>query len=218
MTRLRNLSDILTLLPGFVFGLTLHEFSHAFVAWRLGDPTAKRLGRLTLNPLAHLDLIGSLMLVFAGFGWAKPVPVDVNYLRSPRRDMAFIAAAGPVANIVLATACSLFLRVLLILGLLGSSAAASVTLKVMGQAIWINVILAVFNIIPVPPLDGSRIVAGIVPEEWNYGYEQFERFGPFLLLGLVLLGNLGGVPILSRIIMPMAEPLYNLVTLDWLFH
>ncbi|HEY3296149.1 MAG TPA: site-2 protease family protein [bacterium] len=214
---MRNLSDILTLVPGFVFGLTLHEFSHAFVASRLGDPTAQRMGRLTLNPLAHLDLLGSVMLVAAGFGWAKPVPVDVNYLRSPRRDMALIAVAGPVSNIVLATACALLLRLLFMTGLFGDSTVASVALNVMIQAIQINVILAVFNIIPVPPLDGSRIVAGIVPEAWNHGYEQFERFGPLLLLGLVLIGSVTGVSILSRIIMPMASPIYKLVMLDWLF-
>ena len=98
---MQNLSNILPLIPGFILGLTLHEFSHALVADRLGDSTARRMGRLTLNPLAHLDLFGSLMLIFAGFGWAKPVPVNYHSLRSPRRDMALIAVAGPVSNVVL---------------------------------------------------------------------------------------------------------------------
>ena len=213
-----NLTDILTLAPGFIFGLTFHEFSHAAVASRLGDPTARNMGRLTLNPLAHLDVIGSLMLVFVGFGWAKPVPVDANYLRSPRRDMALIAMAGPVANIILAIACSIALHGLLIGSLLGGSSAAEIIVTLFVQAIQINIILAVFNIIPVPPLDGSRILAGIVPENWNHGYEQFERVGPFFLFGLVLLGSLTGVSILSRIIMPLAEPVYKLVMLNWLFH
>ncbi len=214
---MQNFSHILPLIPGFILGLTIHEFSHAWVADRLGDSTARRMGRLTLNPLAHLDLFGSLMLVFAGFGWAKPVPVDFGALRSPRRDMALIAVAGPVANVILAAALALALRALMpggpsVPGLLPEGA-----LIVFMQGIWINVILAVFNLIPVPPLDGSRIVAGLVPDSWNHGYEQFERIGPLLLLGLVLLASITGVSVLSRIIMPVANPVFKLVMGAWLY-
>jgi Zn-dependent protease len=215
---LLNLTEILTLAPGFIFGLTFHEFSHAFVASRLGDPTARNMGRLTLNPLAHLDLIGSLMLVFVGFGWAKPVPVDAHYLHSPRRDMALIAIAGPVSNVIFAIGCSILLHGLAVGSLLAGSGAGQIIVTLFLQAIWINIILAVFNIIPVPPLDGSRILAGIVPEQWNHGYEQFERVGPLFLFGIILLGSLTGVSIFSRIIMPLAEPVYKLVMLNWLFH
>jgi Zn-dependent protease len=212
----RDFSYILTIVPGFILGLTLHEFSHAWVAYRLGDTTAQRMGRLTLNPLAHLDLFGSLMLVFAGFGWAKPVPVDSSQMRYPRRDMAFVALAGPVSNLLLAIAIALCLKILLMVGLKDMLFQNETILIVIARAVWINVVLAVFNLIPLPPLDGSRILAGIVPEEWNHGYEQMERYGPILLLGLVMLASFTGVSILSRIIMPVADPIYKLIMGMWL--
>jgi Zn-dependent protease len=215
---LQNFSDILTLAPGFIIGLTFHEFSHAYAAYRLGDDTAQRAGRLTLNPAAHLDLFGSLMLIVAGFGWAKPVPVDANNFRSPRRDMALVAMAGPVSNVIMATVFSLLLHFADMAGLPGMMSSASIATLVLVQGVWINVILAVFNLIPVPPLDGSRIVAGVVPPEWNHGYEQFERVGPMLLFGLILLASLSGVSILSRIMMPVAEPLFRFIMGAWLFH
>jgi Zn-dependent protease len=214
---LPNLTQILPLIPGFILGLTLHEFSHALMADRLGDHTARRMGRLTLNPIAHLDLFGSLMLIFAGFGWAKPVPVNYSALRSPRRDMALIAVAGPVANVILAAVLAFVLRVLMPAGPNAPGLLPESVLLVFFQGIWINVILAVFNLIPVPPLDGSRIVAGLVPEHWNHGYEQFERIGPLLLLGLVLLASVTGVSVLSRIIMPVANPVFKLVMGAWLY-
>jgi Zn-dependent protease len=214
-----NYSNILSLLPGFIIGLTIHEFSHAYVATRLGDPTARAMGRLTLNPLAHLDLFGSLMLIFAGFGWAKPVPVNAGYLHSPRRDMAMIAFAGPVSNVLLALLVGFGLRAAYPDGYLAAQSASPVTamtIWIAVQAVWINVILAAFNMIPIPPLDGSRILAGIVPEHWNHGYEQFERIGPMLLLGLVLLANFGGVSIFNRLVSPIAKPLLAFILGSWL--
>lgn len=208
-----NTLRIITLIPGFVLGLTLHEFSHALVAVRLGDPTARQLGRLSLNPLRHLDLFGSLMLILAGFGWAKPIPVDARYLRSPRRDMAMIALAGPLSNLVLAVVLAMMLRLVLAAG---GTSSSSVLILLLVQAVWINLVLAVFNLIPLPPLDGSRIVAGVVPEQWNRGYDQLERFGPMILLALVLAANLTGVSVLSRFIMPVANPLFNLLMGKWL--
>ncbi|MFZ5432551.1 MAG: site-2 protease family protein [Calditrichota bacterium] len=205
---MENTSRILTLIPGFLFGLTLHEFSHAWAATRLGDPTARRLGRLSLNPLAHLDLFGSLALIFIGFGWAKPVPVDPNYLRSPRRDMALIAAAGPVSNLLIAIVLAALAR----LALVGSNAiegSVSTGILILVQAVWINIVLAIFNLIPLPPLDGSRVLAGIVPETWNHGYEQVERFGPMILFGVIILASVTGISILGRIIMPVAEPVFR---------
>lgn len=198
----------MSLVPGFVLGLTLHEFSHALAAFRLGDRTAADAGRLTLNPLAHLDLFGSLMLIFAGFGWAKPVPVDARYLRAPRRDMAIIAAAGPVSNVLLAAVVAFGIR---LLAPWWDGAADSLLLRLAVDAVWINVILAIFNLIPLPPLDGSRILALAVPDRWSAGYDRLERIGPLLLLGLVVLASATGISIFGRIILPVAQPLFRLV-------
>jgi Zn-dependent protease len=204
-----RIADLLTVAPGFIAGLTLHEFSHALAASRLGDSTAQSAGRLTLNPLAHLDLFGTLALVFAGFGWAKPVPVNPHNMRHPRRDMAIVALAGPVSNLILAMGLSILLR-FLIFPWLPPQLGASLLPMILIQAVWINIILAVFNMIPLPPLDGSRILAGIVPESWNYGYEHVERFGPMILLGLILLASATGYSVLGRIISPVAGPLLHL--------
>ena len=203
-----NISHTLTLIPGFIIGLTVHEFSHAWTASRLGDTTARDGGRLTLNPLAHLDVFGSLMLLFIGFGWAKPVPVDARNFRSPRMDMAMVAVAGPLANVVLAIVLAVVLRFALALA---DPAAASVSLPqlVLVQAVWINIVLAVFNLIPIPPLDGSRVIAGFLPEAWSRAYDRLEGFGPALLFAIVILANLADVSILGRIIKPVAEPLFR---------
>lgn len=205
---LESIPRILLLVPGFVLGLTLHEFSHALAAYRLGDRTAADQGRLTLNPLAHLDLFGSLMLVLAGFGWAKPVPVDARFLRSPRRDMAVIAVAGPLANILLAAVTAALIR---ISGPYLGGFSETLLLQIAVQAVWINIILAIFNLIPLPPLDGSRIFALAVPDRWSDGYERLERVGPFVLFGLVVLASATGVSVFGKVILPVAQPLFRLV-------
>lgn len=204
-----NYTQILLLLPGFVIGLTVHEFFHAWTAARLGDPTAKTMGRLTLNPLRHLDFFGSLMLVFIGFGWAKPVPVDPRYFRSPYRDMAMVAVAGPLSNLGLGIAFAFLLR-LSVLFMDPTAASLPWPLMVLAQAVWINIVLAIFNLIPIPPLDGSRIVSGFIPERWARGYERFERIGPLLFIAVVLLANFADVSVFGRIIMPVAQPLFRL--------
>ena len=206
---MQRLADLLIIAPGFIAGLTLHEFSHALAASRLGDPTARSAGRLTLNPLAHLDLFGTIALVFVGFGWAKPVPVNPSHLRFPRRDMALIALAGPVANVLLAAAISLALRFVVFPRIAPELVSTPLTM-VLIQAVWINIILAVFNLIPIPPLDGSRILAGVVPESWNYGYEHVERYGPMVLIGLIVLASATGYSVFGRIVSPVAAPLLRL--------
>ena len=144
---------LVLLIPVLLFALVFHEFSHGWVANKLGDPTAKYAGRLTLNPIAHLDMMGSLMILFVGFGWAKPVPVDSRYLASPRTDMMKIAFAGPASNLLLAFIAGSFIR---FTGNLGS---LSTMLMMFTQ---INIMLAVFNMIPIPPLDGSQIFSGLM--------------------------------------------------------
>lgn len=206
-----DLRTILLFVPGFILGLTFHEFAHGWVADKLGDPTARRAGRLTLNPLAHLDPFGSLMLIFAGFGWAKPVPVNPFNLKNPRRDMLWIALAGPAANLLFALVLGLFFQLFLKGQFQRELFGSSLLTLVIFMGVRINVILAVFNLLPVPPLDGSRILVGLLPPSMTEGYATFERFGPFLLLGLILLGNFAGIPILHYMIEPFAGPLTKLL-------
>ena len=163
-----------------VFALVFHEFSHAWVANKLGDPTARYSGRLTLNPLAHLDPFGSLMILFMGFGWAKPVPVDSRYLANPRVDMMKIAFAGPAANLLLAFVGGTIIRTGLVDG--------SITLMILLRFTQINIMLAVFNMIPIPPLDGSQIFSGIMSRKNPELVYKLQMYGPQILLGLFMIG------------------------------
>ena len=170
---------LILLIPVLVFALVFHEFSHAWVANKLGDPTARYSGRLTLNPLAHLDPFGSLMILFVGFGWAKPVPVDSRYLANPRVDMMKIAIAGPAANLLLAFVGGTIIRSGLVSG--------SITLMIL-LFTQINIMLAVFNMIPIPPLDGSQIFSGIMSRKNPELVYKLQMYGPQILLGLIMIG------------------------------
>ena len=170
---------LILLIPVLVFALVFHEFSHAWVANKLGDPTARYSGRLTLNPLAHLDPFGSLMILFVGFGWAKPVPVDSRYLANPRVDMMKIAFAGPAANLLLAFVGGTIIRTGLVDG--------SITLMIL-LFTQINIMLAVFNMIPIPPLDGSQIFSGIMSRKNPELVYKLQMYGPQILLGLIMIG------------------------------
>ena len=170
---------LILLIPVLVFALVFHEFSHAWVANKLGDPTARYSGRLTLNPLAHLDPFGSLMILFVGFGWAKPVPVDSRYLANPRVDMMKIAIAGPAANLLLAFVGGTIIRSGLVSG--------SITLMIL-LFTQINIMLAVFNMIPIPPLDGSQIFSGIMSRKNPELVYKLQKYGPQILLGLFMIG------------------------------
>lgn len=170
---------LILLIPVLVFALVFHEFSHAWVANKLGDPTARYSGRLTLNPLAHLDPFGSLMILFVGFGWAKPVPVDSRYLANPRVDMMKIAFAGPAANLLLAFVGGTIIRTGLVSG--------SITLMIL-LFTQINIMLAVFNMIPIPPLDGSQIFSGIMSRKNPELVYKLQMYGPQILLGLIMIG------------------------------
>lgn len=182
-----------------LFGITLHEAAHAFVANRCGDSTAKMLGRLSLNPIRHIDLIGTIIVpIFIAvitkfhfvFGWAKPVPINWSQLRNPRRDMALVAFAGPGANFLMA----LFWAGCLKLSIAMSPESSSIALFLLlsSQAgILINLVLAYLNLIPVPPLDGSRIVAAILPPRQSFMYLKLEPYGIFILLALLFSGILG---------------------------
>ncbi len=170
---------LVLLIPVLLFALVFHEFSHAWVANKLGDPTARYSGRLTLNPLAHLDPFGTLMILFVGFGWAKPVPVDTRYLSNPRVDMMKIAFAGPAANLFLAFIGGMIIRS----GFVGGSIAMMIFLFTQ-----INIMLAVFNMIPIPPLDGSQIFSGLMMRKNPELVYKLQRYGPQILLGLIMIG------------------------------
>lgn len=175
--------------PVFLLALTIHEFAHGWVANRLGDPTARLQGRLTLNPLAHLDPIGTLAIFLIHFGWAKPVPVDYRYLKRPRRDMMLIAAAGPVSNLITGAACAFCYR--MIPWSAAGQELAWLILPVramLRMGVWVNVILAVFNFLPIPPLDGSRVVSGLLPLRHALSYNRLEPYGFVIIFLLFFTG------------------------------
>ena len=197
------------LIPVIIFALSFHEFSHGWMAYRYGDPTAKNAGRLTLNPMAHLDIFGSLALYLMGFGWAKPVPVDPRYLANPKRDMMWIALAGPVSNLIVALVSGILLSVLLRLGLIGSQ---SPLLMVLIMSLQINLVLAIFNFIPIPPLDGSRILGGLIPYKYQNELAKFEYYGPRILMGLIILSMFTRFNIFAVIISPIMTIFLKLFT------
>ena len=182
-----------------IFAVTVHEAAHGWVADRLGDPTARKLGRITFNPIPHIDPVGTilvplLMLTFTGFliGWAKPVPVSVARLHSPKRDMAIVAAAGPGANLLMAVAWSLVL--LLAHGLVHTSQMVAVPLLLMAVAgVFVNLVLMAINLLPVPPLDGGRILTGLLPMKIARIFARIEPFGMVILIALLISGVLGTV-------------------------
>lgn len=179
--------------PGFLLAITVHEFTHGYVAYRLGDPTAKAAGRLTFNPISHLDLVGTIVLVLTQMiGWAKPVPVDPRYLRNPRKDMLWISLGGPAANLVTAAVLSVVLHSLIFLtgGHVGKVGAFFLgpLAQIIFEGIKINVLLAIFNIIPVPPLDGAKILEGLLPRKQAYQFSQLEPYGFIILVVLLFSG------------------------------
>ncbi len=197
------------LIPVIVFALSFHEFSHGWMAHRYGDPTAKNAGRLTLNPMAHLDIFGSLALYLMGFGWAKPVPVDPRYLANPKRDMMWIALAGPVSNLIVALISGILLSILLRMGLIGGQSALTMVLI---MSLQINRVLAIFNFIPIPPLDGSRILGGLIPYKYQNELAKFEYYGPRVLMGLIILSMFTRFNIFSVIISPIMTIFLKLFT------
>jgi Zn-dependent protease len=207
-----GVAGMLLLIPPILFALTVHEFSHAYVASRMGDPTARLLGRLTLNPLAHLDPIGTILLLIAGFGWAKPVPVDARYLAHPRRDMMWIALAGPASNVILAALFGTLLRAVDGNAYLSGTIMGAALVDMVRYSVYLNLMLAVFNLIPIFPLDGSRILTGLLPAPAAERYRALEPIGPMLLLGLILIGNLTRISIIGMLILPVVAVLTRLFT------
>lgn len=188
------------LVPGLL-AITCHEVSHGYVAWRYGDPTAKMLGRLTLNPLKHIDIFGTLMLVIVGIGWAKPVPVVMENLRNPKKDMIWVSIAGPVTNILLALASALLLRaVLLVPPDVGISFVLQPVSYMAVFSVYINLLLAFFNMIPIPPLDGGRVLMGLLPYRQAASLSRLEPYGMIIIILLVFF-----TPVFSVVLRPLID-------------
>jgi len=179
------------LLPILLFSIIIHECAHGWVAERCGDPTARLSGRLTLNPLPHIDLMGTivlpLLLVMTRspiiFGWAKPVPVNFANLRNPKQDMIWVALAGPASNIIFALLCAVALK-------LGIGTLHPIVSFLLAYVVFINLLLAIFNLVPIPPLDGSKILMGLLPPQQAYSYSRIEPFGFIIIIGLLFMGFL----------------------------
>lgn len=202
-----------------LFAITVHEVSHGWVARRFGDRTADLMGRLTLNPLKHIDPIGTLLvpaltLFFGGFaiGWAKPVPVDWRNFANPVRDMAYVALAGPVANLAMGLLWALVARLAIAFhGTFGASIEPLILMGVAGTVI--NAVLMVLNLLPIPPLDGSRVLSALLPARLRYRYNQLEPWGLYIVIGLLLLGWLG--TLMNPVLLPTLSMFARTAGIPW---
>ena len=194
-------------IPAIFIALTIHEYAHGYVALLLGDTTARDSGRLTFNPISHLDLFGTAMLLFGPFGWAKPVPVNGYNFSNPKRDILLVSAAGPLSNIILALFTGYIIRAL------GTFSPALLTQPhistFLSLCLQINIGLSFFNLLPVPPLDGSKIILGLLPNKWIPGYIEKSRYVPTIFM-ILLLAEWGlRIPVFSSLIYPVFRPYYN---------
>ena len=201
---------IIILAPLILMAVTVHEVAHGYVAYLRGDGTAKALGRLTLNPLKHLDLLGTLVFFITQMiGWAKPVPIDPRNFKNPRQDMIWVSLAGPAANLALAVVLALVVRFMGSLEIGPGLAWAYSTLSLIYQmailGVTINIGLAVFNLLPIPPLDGSHVLEGLLPRDLAMSYERIKPYGFFILLGLIFLG------VTNRVIYPVIRAIQGLL-------
>lgn len=182
--------DMLYRIPALLIALTIHEYAHARVAVALGDPTPKVLGRVTLNPLSHLDPVGLIMLWLVQFGWAKPVPINPNNFADWKRGTRLVSLAGPVANILLSLVMAILFTALIKMGVIDGNHWLA---NVIRLTYVYNIIFAVFNMFPIPPLDGSKVVSSFLPNEMAWRYESIERYGIFIILALSWLGVIWGI-------------------------
>jgi Zn-dependent protease len=216
------MSDILNapFVIAILIALTVHEAAHALVANWLGDSTAKDEGRLTLNPVAHLDPLGTLMFLLVHFGWGKPVPVDPRNFRHPRRDSALVALAGPVSNLLMAVLAFFLLLWIAPEMIRGSDALVAVqnsalsgfAKDVLADALFLNLGLMAFNLLPIAPLDGSKVLQAFIPARMEYEYEKLMNYGPYILLGILILERMFNIPILTGWILFFVNGVLNVLT------
>lgn len=198
-----NSDSLFFFIPALIIAITIHEFSHALMADKLGDPTPRSQGRLSLNPLRHLDLFGTLMLIFVHFGWGKPVVIDPYNLKNPKRDETLISLAGPASNLILAAILSVIIRFVNL---------NTFSIFLFSSIIQMNVILAVFNLIPIPPLDGSKIFLNLLPNDVSYQWQEaFEKYG-FILLIIFLFFPINGTTLVSMIMSPVLRIIFTFLS------
>ena len=202
--------NILILIPAILYAITIHEYSHGWIARKLGDNTAYLAGRLTLNPLSHLDLIGTLMFIFLHVGFAKPVPVNAMNFKNPKRDMMLVGISGPLSNIASAFVFGLIFRLITSNQVVITSPSLFFAIQLLAGAIILNLALAIFNILPISPLDGSHILKGLLPSDLAYKYSLYDRQLMFILLGIIVISYIARVPILGFIVWPPVDILARL--------
>lgn len=182
-----NLVRYLYIIPAALIAVVLHELGHAFVSYKLGDPTPKSEGRLTLNPLKHLDMVGIICLIFFGFGWAKPVSIDSSYYKNTKLGITLVGLAGPLVNFILAILSFTFIGVIYIAEIkLGSNVFLSILNTFFIYLAIINIGLGVFNLIPIPPLDGSKVIGGILPDKAYNEYMRYQAYGMYFMIGFMI--------------------------------
>lgn len=189
-----NFNLLIIQAPVILLSLTVHEYFHGWTANKLGDPTAELSGRLTLNPIAHLDVLGTILMFVVGFGWAKPVPIDARNFKDPRKGTLIVAIAGPLSNLATAVIAGIILRPMIpriLTGEIAPGSIDSIAVIILVLALVYGIALAVFNMIPIPPLDGSRVMYAILPDKYLYPYSRFEPYGVIFLFGLFIFG--GGI-------------------------
>ena len=208
--------DMLTVAVAAVLCITIHETCHGLAALALGDQTAKRMGRLSLNPLRHVDLMGLVMLIVAKVGWAKPVPVDPRHFKNPKAGMALVAVAGPLSNVLLSAVAAVGYAVSCFYSIYWEIAALELLANFFSYIFYISAGLAVFNLLPIPPLDGSKVLFSFLPKQWYWKLMCYERYVMLLLMALLLTGTLD-VPLnylrggLIDLLMPVSEGVFDLL-------
>ncbi len=199
-----SFEQIILGIPALLLAISVHEFAHGYAAYRLGDPTAKHHGRLTLNPLAHLDPIGALMLLIFRFGWARPVPVNSAYFKDRKKGTLIVSVAGPLSNILMAW---LFFNLVRILpNRMPTFALAQTVYHFLLLNLNYNLGLAAFNLLPLPPLDGSKIAASLLPPRWEYNYLRLSQYGPFILMLLLWTG------VAQIVLRPISQTLLRMIS------
>jgi Zn-dependent protease len=204
-----DIAEWIVRIPVLLFAITIHEYAHGKAALSLGDPTAKAAGRLSLNPVIHIDPLGAICLFLFNFGWAKPVPVNPRYFKDIRRDTVLMSLSGPVANIGAALVTGLFIRYFLL--------PYELYLKVLLYMVLMNTGLGLFNLLPIPPLDGSHVLENLLPYRAAAKYRKITRYGPFFLIGIIMLDNFAHTGILNTILISPLIHLAHLFARDNLF-